>query len=330
MAIRWQRSISRRQHQETPRREVHRPEFATRALLMAAMKNPTFFPVLRKLAVLLPLVLVFALPATAQEAMDKVKFHPKEVVKLRLLPGRPAQGIWEFGNGQYLVTQDADGGKQHEWIRFTLFNQDGEVIKKWELNYGSHGQSLFVKRRANGFIIYTESKNRKGMALFEMSADRTEIKFLNRVIPKTEDGENVEFEAFGVDESSDTIIVAHGGSKKVVRYFKFSDFTAGLLTPLGKPIVIQRAKKGKQLGYLQGVGTDNGIGYVLTGDGELTTKKFISRIDADGNFQPVEIEPDRDKAQFFYEPEGLYVRKGRILFTMYDHFWTRVYEVKAK
>ncbi len=294
------------------------------------MTFPDVFPAMRKLIVLLSILLAFAVPSGAQEAMDKLKFHPKEVVKLKLLPGRPAQGIWEFGNGQYLVTQDADGGNNHEWIRFSLFDQDGEVIKKWELNYGTHGQSLFVKRRAEGFIIYTESKNKKGMALFELSADRTELKFLNRVIPKTEDGKTVEFDAFGVDESSDTIIVADGGTKKSVRYFKFSDFTAGLLTPLSKPIVIQRTKKGKQLGSLQGVGTDNGIGYVLTGDGELDTKKFISRLDEEGNLVPVEINPDRDKAKFFYEPEGLYVRKGRILFTMYDHFWTRVYEVKAK
>ncbi len=126
------------------------------------------------------------------------------------------------------------------------------------------------------------------------------------------------------------IIVANGGQRKSVQYFKFSDFSAGKLTPLSKAIVIQRRKKGRQLGSLQGVGTDNGIGYVLTGDGELDTKKFISRLDAEGNFVPVEIEPDRDKAKIFYEPEGLYVRRGRILFTMYDHFWTRIYEVKAK
>jgi hypothetical protein len=298
--------------------------------LWRAMNIPAVFPAMLRLAVLLPLLLALVLPAAAQEAKDKLKFHPKEVVKLKLLPGRPAQGIWEFGNGQYLVTQDADGRNGHEWVRFTLFDQDGDVIKKWELNYGTHGQSLFLKRREEGFIIYTESRNRKGMALFEMSADRTEIKFLNRVIPKTKDGKTVEFDAFGVDGDSDTIIVADGGTRKSVRYFKFSDFTAGLLTPLSKPIVIQRTNRGKQLGSLQGVGTDNGIGYVLTGDAELDTKKYISRLDDEGNLVPVEINPDRDKATFYYEPEGLYVRKGRILFTMYDHFWTRVYEVKAK
>lgn len=285
---------------------------------------------MRKFLICLSLLFVFILPATAQEVMDKVKFKPREVVKLKLLPGRPAQGIWEFGNGQYLVTQDADGGKNHEWIRFTLFNQDGEVLKKWELNYGTHGQSLYVKRRKDGYLIFTESKNKKGMAIFELSADRTELKFFNKVIPKTEAGETIEFDAFGVDDDEDRIIVADGGTKKSVRYYKFSDFTAGKLTPLSKRIVIQRTNKGKQLGSLQGVGTDGGIGYVLTGDGELDTKKYISRLDEFGNLQPVSISPDRDKATFYYEPEGLYVRKGRILFTMYDHFWTRVYEVKAK
>ncbi len=151
------------------------PQRAGKRGLLTHLDTPS---PMRRLLLLMSLTLAFALPAFAQDApLERITFKPREVVKLRLLPGRPPQGIWQFGNGQYLVTQDADGGHEHEWVRFSLFGEDGEVIRKWELNYGTHGQALFVDRRDDGFLIYTESKNRKGMAIFELSADRTKLKF---------------------------------------------------------------------------------------------------------------------------------------------------------
>ena len=59
-----------------------------RHVCCVAMTVPDALPALRKFAIFLALLLVLAVPAAAQEAMDKLKFHPREVVKLRLLLGR--------------------------------------------------------------------------------------------------------------------------------------------------------------------------------------------------------------------------------------------------
>jgi hypothetical protein len=285
---------------------------------------------MRKALAALSVLAALVLPAAAAETANKVKFNPREIVRLQMLPGRPAQGIWQFGNGQYLVTQDVDGRAEHEWVRFNLFDEGGGLIRKWELNYGTHGQSLFVDKHKGGYRIYTESANRKGFAVFDMNEDRTALQFSHRVTPRDGNGKTIEFHAFGVDEARDTIIVADSGSRKTVQYFVFSDFVDGKLTPASNEIHIKKPGKNQGLGWLQGVGTENGIGYVLTGNSELDSKKFISRVGKDGNLTQVEIEPDRDRANYHYEPEGLYVQNGRLLFTMYDYYATRVYEVKAK
>lgn len=283
---------------------------------------------MRKLLTVL-LLLALALPASAQN-IPGVDFNPEFVVKLHVLPGLPPQGIWQFGNGQYLITQDIDGRKDSEWVRFNLVAKDGDIIRKWEVPYGTHGQSLFLRKTGDGFTIYTESRNRKGLAVFHLNADKTELTFVKQITPRTADGETVDFEAFGVDEFSDLVLLAKsGGERKAVQYFRFSDFENGFAKPVSDKIVIE-TRDGLKLGSLQGVGTSNGVGYVLTGDSELRSKKYIFRIGLDGSLRPISISPGRARALFTYEPEGLFVQRGKVMFSMYDHFWTRIYQVAAE
>ena len=72
------------------------------------------------------------------------------------------------------------------------------------------------------------------------------------------------------------------------------------------------------------------MGYVLTGDGEVTARNTSLASTQKEIYRRSKSTPLATRRNIFYEPEGLYVRKGRILFTMYDRFWTRVYEVQAK
>jgi len=169
----------------------------------------------------------------------------------------------------------------------------------------------------------------QGFGIFRLTDERTKLAFVRQVIPKNSRGRNFEFSAFGVDELEDLIVLGDGGANKNVHYFKFSDFLNGMLTPLERKVVIQ-TKDGLDLGWLQGVGTYNGIVYVLTGTSAIKGKKYILRIDEEGNMRRISIGPSRGKATFQYEPESLYVQNGRIMFTMNDHFWAKLYEMKAQ
>lgn len=290
---------------------------------------PDWFSSMRRLCLLLSLIVAFAGPAPAQGVYQRSDFRPEYVLQFELLPGRVPQGLWRFGNGQYLMTQDIDGGDDREWVRFNLFDKKGNFIRKWEINYGTHGQSMFVKWENGGFTIYTESRNRRGIGIFRLTEERTKLTFVRQVIPKNSMGRTIEFGAFGVDEAEDVIVLGGGQAYKTVQYFKFSDFLNGMLTPLERKIVIQ-TKDGLDLGWLQGVGTYNGIVYVLTGTSDIKSKKYILRIDEEGNMRRISIGPSRGKALFQYEPESLYVQNGRIMFTMNDHFWAKLYEMKAQ
>jgi hypothetical protein len=281
-----------------------------------------------RILVLLTMLLSVALAGAGPGLAGGGSSKPKFLTSLHLLPGRPAQGVWQLRNGRFLITQDIDGKSASNWVRFCLMSAKGDILEKWELQYGTHGQGVFAMNNGDGLTVFTETRNHDGLAQFALSKDRKSMDFVREIKPRTADGKPIDFKAFGVDEDRDEIVLVRGSAYRTVQYFRFSDFLQGRATPVGKKTVIQ-TKRGLNLGSLQGVGTTNGIVFVLAGDDQIGHKKYLLRIGDDGAFQPMPLTAGRGRAMFKYEPEALFVQKGRVIFGVYDHFWTRLYEMSA-
>lgn len=195
--------------------------------------------------------------------------------------------------------------------------------------YGTHGQGLYAMPGGNGLSVFTEARSRDGLAEFDLGPDRKSLNFVREIKPRLPDGSPVQFVAFGVDAGLDEIVVARGGARKVVQFFRFSDFLRGIATPLGDEIVISEKFLGIDFGALQGVGTSGGVAYLLTGDNKVAHTKYLLRITADGGIRKLVINQGKGSALFSYEPEGLFVQDGKLIFGVYDYFWSRLYHMPA-
>lgn len=280
---------------------------------------------------LLTAIAAAALAAAAKPAAAEVRWdNARLLMKLPLSPGDSVQGVWMFPDKSVLMTQDMDGNNAKGSIRFSLLSPQGEVRQRWDIPYGTHGQSVYVARGADGYLVYTEQKDFHGLALFRLSADLSEMSFVREILPVTADGRPLYFKAFGVDRTRDVILCARIFKHRLaVQYYSFSDFVKGVAVPVGGPIAVEE-RPDFQLGWLQGAGTSDGIAYVLVGDSSKKSKKRIVRIMADGSYDTIFLRAARRRAIFGYEPEALYVQSGRAVFGVYDLFLSRLYTLSLK
>ncbi|MFN0252802.1 MAG: hypothetical protein ACKV2T_38360 [Kofleriaceae bacterium] len=233
---------------------------------------------------------------------------------------RPPQGIWKIG-ARYLVTQDSDGNNDDDEFRLYLRAADGDHIRGWEKPYGSHGQTVFVERRAdNDFNFYTSSKSTLGVVRFRLGADLKTLSGSGHVItPKGPEGGTAKG-VVAFDRDADIAAVCGytspstpGNEARRIRFYAMGDYLDGVLTKVARPVVFEAG----HLGSLQGCGVHDGKAYMLLGNDDPGRRKWIYRVNiATGAVKRREITVDKQGADK-YEPETLYAQNGEIIFGIY-------------
>jgi hypothetical protein len=259
-------------------------------------------------------------PADADSA------QPVKVASLRGIDLRDTpQGVWKLSETRYFIAQDTDGGDDHKTMRFYLVKPSGDVVHKWDVNYGSHGQSLFMIKRATHYEVYTTSKAGLGVARFRLSLDLATLKFTGAVTePVNAKGKTAGYGTIAFDQARDAVAVcgyargtAPGLEGFSVKFFDMSDYLDGKLTVIAPRVVFQ--SKIGAIGPVQGCGIHDGKAYVLLGDGEhFQQRKFMYSVPMDGRpLRRRELTVDKATSVGQYEPEGLYAQDGELVFGIY-------------